>query len=124
MSQSIPNLPDGEKIRRLLQCIREARFKKTSEGLRAIDGNPLKVNLLSFMEINEIRPFLLNSLDKAAKLNVLESEERQARGPGAGKDAGIYDGTVRGMDSQMPYSMADYNPYSDTNNPYAFSTPQ
>lgn len=118
-------MPDGEKIRRLLQCIREARFKKTSEGLRSIDGNPLKVNLLSFMEINEIRPFLLCALDKAAKLTALEAEERQARGPGgAGKDSGMYDGQVKGMDSQMPYSMADYNPYSDTNNPYAFSTPQ
>lgn len=117
-------MPDCEKIRRLLQCIREARFKKTSEGLRAIDGNPLKVNLLSFMEINEIRPFLINALDKAAKLTALEAEERQARGPGVGKDVGMYDGPVKGLDSQMPYSMADYNPYSDTNNPYAFSTPQ
>lgn len=76
------------------------------------------------MEINEIRPFLINALDKAAKLTALEAEERQARGPGAGKDVGMYDGLVKGTDSQMPYSMADYNPYSDANNPYAFSTPQ
>lgn len=111
-----------------MQCIREARFKKTSEGLRSIDGNPLKVNLLSFMEINEIRPFLLKALDKAARLSLLEATERMAKLP---KDVYPIDAP---MDSSQlptgaPYSSTDYNnPYSEmfnpgsTYNPYAFST--
>lgn len=125
---SIPNLENGEEIRRLVQSIREARFKKTAEGLRSIDGNPLQVNRLSFMEINEIRPFLLTALNKAARLTALELLERQTKMPYGINDAYGGDTLMKGTlgDSQMPpYSTADnINPYSEPYNPYAFSTSQ
>ncbi len=116
---SIPNLPDAESIRRLVQCIREVRFKKTSEGLKAIDGNPLKVNLLSFMELNEIRPFLLNALDKAAKLTALELAERAAILPDyASKEYTMM--SEKTLDTQPNVYSETYSgePY----NPYAYST--
>ena len=103
-----------------MQCIKEARFKKTSEGLKNIDGNPLKINLLSFMEINEIRPFLLSCLDRAAHLSALERAEKAIQ-PTTYKaeSGGIF------LDSQpLTSTLDDANPYSDFYNPYAFSTSQ
>lgn len=112
----------------MVQSIREARFKKTAEGLRSIDGNPLQINRLSFMEINEIRPFLLTALNKAARLSALELLERQTRMPHGATDTFGSDSMMKGFmgDSQLPpYSTTDnVNPYSEAYNPYAFSTSQ
>lgn len=122
---SIPNLPEGERIRRLVQSIREARFKKTAEGLKSIDGTALKINLLSFMEINEIRPFLLMSLDHAARLSLLEHLEHQSGAPAYNAKDGMLDAAGKAYDGSQPvYSSADANPYSEAYNPYAFSTSQ
>lgn len=127
MQISIPNLRESEKIRRLVQSIREARFRKTSEGLKAIDGNPLKIDKLAFMEINEIRPFLLGALDQASRLNSLEIEERR-RAQTVASHAGAFGKAVgkAADDGDSFYSPSGMVPssdtYSQTNNPYAYSS--
>ena len=37
------DIPDCESVRKLIQCLREARHQKTLTGLKLIDGDPLKV---------------------------------------------------------------------------------
>lgn len=80
------------------------------------------------MEINEIRPFLLTALNKAARLTALELLERQTKMPYGVSDTYGGDTLMKGImgDSQMPpYSTTDnINPYSESYNPYAFSTSQ
>lgn len=123
-------MPDAEKIRRLLQSIKEARFRKTIAGLKAIDGNPLRINMLSFMEINEIRPFLLRAMDQAARLSLLEAEERARRQAAYGGGRAGDLAADKGPESQDPFSSYagprsdDVNPYTPAYNPYAYSSVQ
>ena len=37
------DIPDCESVRKLIQCLREVRHQKTLDGLKLIDGDPLKV---------------------------------------------------------------------------------
>ena len=37
------DIPDSENVRKLIQCLREVRHQKTLDGLKLIDGDPLKV---------------------------------------------------------------------------------
>ena len=37
------DIPDCENVRKLVQCLREVRHQKTLDGLKLIDGDPLKV---------------------------------------------------------------------------------
>ena len=39
------DIPDCEEVRKLVQCLREVRHQKTIDGLRTIDGDPLKVKV-------------------------------------------------------------------------------
>lgn len=124
-------MPEGEKIRRIIQSIREVRFKKTAAGLKVLDGHPIQIDGVSFMELNDIRPFLLESMNQASKLAALEVAERQERQSGmAGKGGAPMANPTKILDSQDPFSnypmsaSDDFNPYSEANNPYAFSTYQ
>jgi len=51
-----------DKIRSLLQDIREARQAKSREGLSKLDHSELSLPNLCSMEINEIRPFFIRSM--------------------------------------------------------------
>ena len=37
------DIPESEDCRKLIQCLREVRHQKTLDGLKLIDGDPLKV---------------------------------------------------------------------------------
>jgi hypothetical protein len=121
-------LPEGEKIRRLIQSIKEVRFKKTAAGLKVLDGHPIQIDGVSFMELNDIRPFLLESMNHASKFAALEVAERQERQAGMLRKGPSQAIPTKIMDSQDPFSnypmsaSDDFNPYSEANNPYAFST--
>ncbi|EED82674.1 predicted protein [Postia placenta Mad-698-R] len=51
-----------DKVRSLLQDIREARQAKSREGLSKLDHSELSLPNLCSMEINEIRPFFVRSM--------------------------------------------------------------
>jgi GINS complex subunit 2 len=62
------DLENPDKIRSLLKDLREARQAKSREGLDKLDHNELTLLNLCSMEINEIRPFFVRSMDILAKL--------------------------------------------------------
>lgn len=43
------DIPDCENVRKLVQCLREVRHQKTLDGLKLIDGDPLKVTCHHFI---------------------------------------------------------------------------
>ncbi|KAF9006593.1 hypothetical protein BDQ17DRAFT_1407820 [Cyathus striatus] len=56
------DLENPDKLRSLLKDLREARQAKSREGLKKIDHSELSLPNLSSMEINEIRPFFIQSM--------------------------------------------------------------
>lgn len=65
-----------DKIRSLLQDIREARQAKSREGLSKIDHSELSLPNLCSMEINEIRPVFVRAMGVLGQL-VREPEAQQ-----------------------------------------------
>ncbi|AWU77694.1 hypothetical protein CAS74_002402 [Pichia kudriavzevii] len=63
------------EIRSLIQDLREVRLLKTRQGFTQIDDDYLELTGLSLMEINEIRPFLLQTMDKLHDLKKVSAEE-------------------------------------------------
>ncbi|KAF7792875.1 hypothetical protein EIP86_003976 [Pleurotus ostreatoroseus] len=57
-----------DKIRSLLQDIREARQAKSREGLTKLDHSELSLPNLCSMEINEIRPHFVKGMETLVKL--------------------------------------------------------
>lgn len=51
------------ELRSLIQDLREIRMLKTRQGFSMIDDEYLELTGLSLMEINEVRPFLLQTMD-------------------------------------------------------------
>lgn len=62
------DLENPDRLRSLLKDIREARQAKSREGLDQLDHNELTLLNLCSMEINEIRPFFIRSMDVLTKL--------------------------------------------------------
>ncbi|KAL1739483.1 hypothetical protein HDZ31DRAFT_68882 [Schizophyllum fasciatum] len=56
------DLEDADQLRLLLKNIREARQAKTRDGLQNFNPNELHVENMCSMEINEIRPFFVQSM--------------------------------------------------------------
>ncbi|GBE79922.1 Psf2-domain-containing protein [Sparassis latifolia] len=70
------DFPNTDKIRALLQDIREARQAKSRAGLSKLDHSELSLPNLCSMEINEIRPFFVRAMGVLTQL-VREPEARQ-----------------------------------------------
>ncbi len=70
------DISDGERVRILVQNIREQRMAKVQSGLVLIDGNPLKLNNVGHLELNEMRPFLLGVLDRFVAMNDVEAHQQ------------------------------------------------
>ncbi|PCH40874.1 Psf2-domain-containing protein [Wolfiporia cocos MD-104 SS10] len=70
------DISSPDKVRSLLQDIREARQAKSREGLSKLDHSELSLPNLCSMEINEIRPFFVRSMSILTQL-VREPETRQ-----------------------------------------------
>lgn len=62
------DLENPDQIRTLLKDLREARQAKSREGLRHLDHSELGLTGLTSMEINEIRPFFVQSMSLLTKL--------------------------------------------------------
>jgi len=62
------DLESPEKLRYLLKDLREARQAKSREGVRQLDYSELSLPNLSSMEINEIRPFFVESMSILSQL--------------------------------------------------------
>ncbi|KAH9482547.1 DNA replication complex GINS protein psf2 [Psilocybe cubensis] len=62
------DLDNPDKIRSLLKDLREARQAKSREGLRTLDHSELSLPNLCAMEINEIRPYFVQSMSILTQL--------------------------------------------------------
>ncbi|KAF5387666.1 hypothetical protein D9615_000599 [Tricholomella constricta] len=62
------DLEDPDKLRSLLKDLREARQAKSRDGLKRLDHSELSLPNLSSMEINEIRPFFVQSMHMLTQL--------------------------------------------------------
>lgn len=56
------DVQNADKIKSLLKDLREARQAKSRDGLQKIDHSELSLPNLCSMEINEIRPFFIQSM--------------------------------------------------------------
>ncbi|KAG0418687.1 putative DNA replication complex GINS protein PSF2, partial [Dictyocoela roeselum] len=57
------NLKNRESIGMLVNEIREARFKKIYSGLKMMDGRAMNLNNITERELNQIKPFLIRTMD-------------------------------------------------------------
>ncbi|RKP12821.1 hypothetical protein BJ684DRAFT_4213, partial [Piptocephalis cylindrospora] len=62
------SIPQVGKVRRMLQELRELRLAKARLGLRTLDGHYLQLDGLSNMEINEMRPVVIESFKVLQRL--------------------------------------------------------
>ncbi|KAF8914196.1 hypothetical protein CPB84DRAFT_1758664 [Gymnopilus junonius] len=62
------DLENPDKIRSLLKDLREARQAKSREGLKTLDHSELSLPNLCSMEINEIRPYFVQSMSILTQL--------------------------------------------------------
>lgn len=56
------DVQNADKIKSLLKDLREARQAKSRDGLQKLDHSELSLPNLCSMEINEIRPFFIQSM--------------------------------------------------------------
>ena len=62
------NITNPERIRLQVQEIKELRFYKTLEGMKALDGHAFNIDNLTEWEFCEIRPFLLRTSELASRI--------------------------------------------------------
>lgn len=57
------------QLRSIIQDLREIRLVKSRKGLRELNESNIQLNGLSLLEINELRPFVLNVMNKLRQLH-------------------------------------------------------
>ncbi|KJA29835.1 hypothetical protein HYPSUDRAFT_31836 [Hypholoma sublateritium FD-334 SS-4] len=62
------DVENPDKLRSLLKDLREARQAKSREGLKTLDHSELSLSNLCSMEINEIRPYFVQSMSILTQL--------------------------------------------------------
>jgi len=62
------DLENPDKIRSLLKDLREARQAKSRDGIKQLDHSELSLPNLCSMEINEIRPYFVQSMSILTQL--------------------------------------------------------
>ncbi|KAF9464882.1 hypothetical protein BDZ94DRAFT_1281778 [Collybia nuda] len=62
------DLENPDRLRSLLKDLREARQAKSRDGLKTLDHSELSLPNLCSMEINEIRPFFVQSMSLMSQL--------------------------------------------------------
>lgn len=68
LSKAFDDLSDSaNQLRSILQDLRELRQSKTKRGLLELNESNMQLNNLSILEINEIRPFIINSMGQLFK---------------------------------------------------------
>lgn len=70
----------SHELRSIIQDLREIRLVKSRKGLKELNESNIQLNGLSLLEINEIRPFVLQVMNKLRKLHdtTLTSTEKSA----------------------------------------------
>lgn len=74
------------ELRSLIQDLREIRMLKTRQGFAMIDDEYLELTGLSLMEINEIRPFLLQTMNTLRDLRKVTLWDGEGEGGSGDKD--------------------------------------
>lgn len=64
----------SSQIKSIIQDLREVRQLKARRGLKELNESNIQLNGLSLMEINEIRPFVLNVMNKLRQLHESTNE--------------------------------------------------
>lgn len=62
------NVENKNEIKALVNTLKCCRFKKTDEGLRNIDARAINLNGLTAWEFNEVKEFMLRTMEEAKKL--------------------------------------------------------
>lgn len=57
------------QLRSVLQDLREIRLVKSRRGLKELNESNIELNGLSLLEINELRPFVLNVMNRLRELH-------------------------------------------------------
>lgn len=75
----LDNAPDDiqdstSQIKSIIQDLREVRQLKARRGLKELNESNIQLNGLSLMEINELRPFVLNVMNKLRQLHESTNE--------------------------------------------------
>lgn len=61
--ENVYNLDNEEDVRRLINEIKETRFKKIYNGLKMIDGRAMNLNNITEYELNQIKNYLVNVMN-------------------------------------------------------------
>lgn len=70
LSKAPDDLSDpSNKLKSIIQDLREIRLVKSRKGLKELNESNIQLDGLSFMEINELRPYILNVMDKLMNLH-------------------------------------------------------
>ncbi|KAK9865039.1 hypothetical protein WJX84_004805 [Apatococcus fuscideae] len=84
------------RTRELVEMIRKVRFNKIDSGLQILQGPmTVKLNNLSAMELNTIRPFFAGALDQFWKLAQMEEPQELSLQPSATYTQGSAEPPVR-----------------------------
>ncbi|CCE78711.1 Piso0_000740 [Millerozyma farinosa CBS 7064] len=59
----------SNKLKSIIQDLREIRLVKSRKGLKELNESNIQLDGLSFMEINELRPYILKVMDKLMNLH-------------------------------------------------------
>ncbi|KAI9144549.1 DNA replication complex GINS protein psf2 [Paraphysoderma sedebokerense] len=74
------NIRDVNTVKYLLKDLREQRQEKARKGLEYLNISNLEVDNLSFMEINEILPFIASAMDELRKMeDIRKDSENQSQ---------------------------------------------
>ncbi|GEQ69775.1 hypothetical protein JCM33374_g3449 [Metschnikowia sp. JCM 33374] len=70
LTKASDDLQDSStQLRSIIQDLKELRQSKSKRGLRELNESNIQLNGLSLMEINEMRPFILNVMGKLRQLH-------------------------------------------------------
>ncbi|KAI9183506.1 DNA replication protein psf2 [Blastocladiella emersonii ATCC 22665] len=90
------DIPDVHAVQTLLQDLREARRSKTRSGVDVMGYSHIRVDNLSLMELNELRPTFTRAFQNIKRLQKAAVNAQRAPGVDA---SGEFDGFSSGMQS-------------------------
>lgn len=64
-----------QQVRSLIQDLREVRLIKARKGIKELNESHMRLDNLSLMEINELRPFVIGVMNQLRKLNDTITQE-------------------------------------------------
>lgn len=87
LAKAADDLADpSHQLRSVLQDLREIRLVKSRRGLKELNESNIELNGLSLLEINELRPFVLNVMNRLRELHDSVHGPAQLQGDGDNDD--------------------------------------